>query len=219
MTDKMQNDPVATGTAGEATAPAGASASLRELDQAAGFLLDDFAEAFTVYARLSAAAHGDPTASVPALQRISLPDMSASTQGGLDETDRFDAVVIGFAAEYPHAPNISHMVVPGTRVYAMCVLAKAAAGDDVERRGIDGALGTLAHACRQDDLAWSGCLAVTGADLLPRLTRSPRMGMFRRPVSEAVDRLILSVRTGSPFASEAVCPGARRLARRLHPSQ
>ena len=202
-----------------AKAPADSPEPLREHDQAAGLLLDDFAEAFAVYARLSAAGHGNAAATVPVLQRISLSEMSTCARGALDETDRFDAVVIGFAAEYPHAPNISHMVVPGTRVYAMCVLAKATAGDDMERRGIDGAIGTLAHACRQDDLAWSGCLAVTGADLLPRLTRSPRMGMFRRPVSEAVDRLILSVRTGSPFASEAVCPGVRRLARRLHPSQ
>ena len=202
-----------------AKAPADSPEPLRALDQAAGLLLDDFAEAFAVYARLSAAEHGNAAAAAPVLQQIFLPDMSASAQGALDGTARFDAAVIGFAAEYPHAPNISHMVVPGTRVYAMCVLAKAAAGDDMERRGIDGALGALAHACRQDDLAWSGCLAVTGADLLPRLTRSPRMGMFRRPVSEAVDRLILSVRTGSPFTSEAVCPGVRRLARRLHPSQ
>ena len=200
-----------------AKAPADSPAPLRELDQADGVLLDDFDEAFAVYARLSAATHGDAAATVPVLKRISLPDMSTSAQGALDETDRFDAVVIGFAAEYPHVPDISHMVVPGARVYAMCVLADAAAGDGAGRRSIDGALGTLAQACRRNDLAWSGCLAVTCAEVLPRLTRSPRMGMFRRPVSEATDRLILSVRTGSPFVSEVVCPGAYHLARRLHP--
>ena len=61
-------------------------------------------------------------------------------------------------------------------------------------------------------------LGVMGAGgmVLP-VARTPRMGMLRRSVSEAIDRLILSVRTGSPFASEAVRPGAHRLARRLHP--
>lgn len=200
-----------------AKAPADSPAPRRELDQTASVLLNDFAEAFAVYARLSAADHGDVAASAPSLQRISLPDISPSAQGALDKTGRFDAAVIGLAAEYPHVPDISHMVVPGARVYAMCVLADAAADDDAEQRSIDGALGTLAQACRRDDLTWSGCLAVTCAEVLPRLTRSPRMGMFRRPVSEATDRLILSVRTGSPFASEAVSPGACRLARRLHP--
>ncbi len=200
-----------------AKAPMGSPASLRELDQAAGALLDDFAEAFAVYARLSAAEHGDAAASVPVLQQISLADMSASDQGALNEMGRFDAVVIGFAAECPHVPELNHMVVPGARVYAVGALTDATTGDGAERFSIDEAFGALAQACRRDGLTWSGHLAVASAELLPRLTRSPRMGMFHRPVSEAIDRLILSVRTGSPFASEAVRPGAHRLARRLHP--
>lgn len=200
-----------------AKAPAGASAPLRELDQAAGIMLDDFAEAFAVYARLSAAEYGDAAASAPVLQRISLPDMSTGAQGALDETGRFDAVVIGFAAECPCIPELNRMVVLGARVYAIGALTDATTGDVAERLNIDEAFGALAQTCRRDGLAWSGYLAVASAEVLPRLTRSPRMGMFRRPVSEAIDRLILSVRTGSPFASEAVRPGACRLARRLHP--
>ncbi|OUO21203.1 hypothetical protein B5F89_03445 [Collinsella sp. An307] len=199
-----------------AKAPADSPEPLRELDQAAGLLLDDFAEAFAVYARLSAAGHGN-AAAIPSLQRISLPDMSTGTQGALGETGRFDAAVIGFAAECPHVPELSHMVVPGARVYAVGALADVAASDGADQRNIDEAFGALAQACRRDGLAWSGHLAVASAEVLPRLTRSPRMGMFRRPVSEAIDRLILSVRTASPFASEAVRPGACRLARRLHP--
>ena len=199
-----------------AKAPADASASLQELDQAAGLMLDDFAEAFAVYARLSAAERGD-AAAIPSLQRISLPDMSTGAQGALGETGRFDAAVIGFAAECPHVPELSHMVVPGARVYAVGALADVAANDGADQRNIVEAFGALAQACRRDGLAWSGHLAVASAEVLPRLTRSPRMSMFRRPVSEAIDRLILSVRTGSPFASEAVRPGACRLARRLDP--
>ena len=199
-----------------AKASAGSPASLQELDQAAGLMLDDFAEAFAVYARLSAAECGD-AAAIPSLQRFSLPDMSTGAQGALGETGRFDAVVIGFAAECPHVPKIRRMVVPGARVYAVGALTDTAAGDAAEQRNIDEAFGALAQACRRDGLTWSGYLAVASAEVLPRLTRSPRMGMFRRPVSEAIDRLILSVRTGSPFASEAVRPGACRLARRLHP--
>ena len=39
------------------------------------------------------------------------------------------------------------------------------------------------------------------------------MGIFRRPVSEASDRLILAVRTGAAFDPETVRPGGRLLIR------
>ncbi len=39
------------------------------------------------------------------------------------------------------------------------------------------------------------------------------MGIFRRPVSEATDRLILAVRTGAAFDPETVRPGGRLLIR------
>ena len=51
--------------------------------------------------------------------------------------------------------------------------------------------------CRENGLAWSGALVVEGARALPATWASPRLGWLRRPVSEAVDALVLALRTGS----------------------
>lgn len=49
---------------------------------------------------------------------------------------------------------------------------------------------------------WSGALVVDGVSDLPRLMRKPRLGHARRPFSEACDRFLLAVRTGTGFGVE-----------------
>lgn len=49
---------------------------------------------------------------------------------------------------------------------------------------------------------WSGALVVDDVSDLPRLMRKPRLGHARRPFSEACDRFLLAVRTGSGFGVE-----------------
>lgn len=49
---------------------------------------------------------------------------------------------------------------------------------------------------------WSGALVVDDVSDLPRLMRKPRLGHARRPFSEACDRFLLAVRTGTGFGVE-----------------
>lgn len=49
---------------------------------------------------------------------------------------------------------------------------------------------------------WAGALVVDNVSDLPRLMRKPRLGHARRPFSEACDRFLLAVRTGSGFGVE-----------------
>lgn len=49
---------------------------------------------------------------------------------------------------------------------------------------------------------WSGALVVDDLDGVARLMRKPRLGHARRPFSEACDRFLLAVRTGSSFGVE-----------------
>lgn len=49
---------------------------------------------------------------------------------------------------------------------------------------------------------WSGALVVDDLDGVARLMRRPRLGHARRPFSEACDRFLLAVRTGSGFGVE-----------------
>lgn len=72
---------------------------------------------------------------------------------------------------------------PKTPVYALLTCDSGAAG--------------LEAWCRENGLAWSGSLVVGDARLLPATWASPRLGWLRRPVSEAVDALVLALRTGS----------------------
>lgn len=49
---------------------------------------------------------------------------------------------------------------------------------------------------------WSGALVVDDLNGVARLMRRPRLGHARRPFSEACDRFLLAVRTGSGFGVE-----------------
>lgn len=57
-------------------------------------------------------------------------------------------------------------------------------------------LEALRSKCGDYGLVWSGGIAAGGGTLLCRLMRCPRLGMWRRPLSEAVDKMIAAVRMG-----------------------
>lgn len=57
-------------------------------------------------------------------------------------------------------------------------------------------LEALRSKCGDYGLVWSGGIAAGGGTLLERLMRCPRLGMWRRPLSEAVDKMIAAVRMG-----------------------
>lgn len=54
----------------------------------------------------------------------------------------------------------------------------------------------LRRACRLRDLSWCGGVVIYAGSGIAALRHSPRMGLLRRPFSEAVDKLVGAVRMG-----------------------
>ena len=78
----------------------------------------------------------------------------------------------------------------GTRVYAAIRAAQ---------EGTEQARGTavrLHKACERHDQLWCGGVVVCTGSGFAALRRSPRMGLLRRPFSEAMDKLVGAVRMG-----------------------
>lgn len=93
-----------------------------------------------------------------------------------------DALVVALGRGTPLC-DLPRDARPKTPAYALLTCDSDAAG--------------LEAWCRENGLAWSGALVVEGAWALPATWASPRLGWLRRPVSEAVDALVLALRTGS----------------------
>lgn len=143
------------------------------------FLLWDLQDAIAAYARLSGTSLPRPVALGT--------DNGGSTADG-----------IVFAVE--NALNNETMSVveqaldclggTETRVY---VVVQAGCGSPEREHTV---VGHLREACERRGLSWyGGIVACTGAGIAA-LCRSPRMGLLRRPFSEAMDKLVGAVRMG-----------------------
>lgn len=142
------------------------------------FLLWDLQDAIAAYAQLSGTAFPHP---------VDLKANSADTADGIvlaveDMTD--DEAMADIAKALDHFGNT------GMRVYvvvqATCERAEGA-HTFVER---------LRQACELRRLTWcGGVIAYTGSGIAA-LRHSPRMGLLRRPFSEAMDKLVGAVRMG-----------------------
>ena len=78
----------------------------------------------------------------------------------------------------------------GTRVYAVI---------RATQEGAEQAHGTavrLHKACERRDQLWCGGVVICTGSGIAALRRSPRMGLLRRPFSEAMDKLVGAVRMG-----------------------
>lgn len=78
----------------------------------------------------------------------------------------------------------------GTRVYAVI---RAAQQDAEQAR--ETAI-RLHKACERHGQLWCGGVAICAGSGIAALRRSPRMGLLRRPFSEAMDKLVGAVRMG-----------------------
>lgn len=75
-----------------------------------------------------------------------------------------------------------------------------------EPRQLRPSLAVLRGFCEGAGLPWRGAVAVGGGGMVLPTAGSPRMGMLRRPVSEAVDQLALALLAGRPLGVvEARC--------------
>lgn len=142
------------------------------------FLLWDLQDAIAAYAQLSGTAFPRPV------------DL------GKDDNDGAEGIVL--AVE--DVPNDKTMAAieqaldrfggAGARVY---VVVKTDIGDLERAHGLVERLRAVCDLC---DLSWCGGVVVCSGDGIAALRRSPRMGLLRRPFSEATDKLIGAVRMG-----------------------
>ena len=143
------------------------------------FLLWDLQDAIAAYARLSGTSLPRPV------------DLGANVGG-----DAADGIV--FAVEdalddeamAAVEQTLDYLGTAETRVYAVVQAAYANAGQAYA------AVSHLREACERRGLSWcGGVIACTGSGIVA-LRHSPRMGLLRRPFSEAIDMLVGAVRMG-----------------------
>lgn len=143
------------------------------------FLLWDLQDAIAAYARLSGT-------SLPRLVALGTDDGGSTADG------------IVFAVE--NALNNEAMSVveqaldclgdTEARVY---VVVQAGCGSPERAHTV---VGHLREACERRGLSWCGGIVVCTGAGIAALCHSPRMGLLRRPFSEAMDKLVGAVRMG-----------------------
>ena len=143
------------------------------------FLLWDLQDAIAAYARLSGTVLPCPV------------DLKANNA---------DAAADGIVLAVENMPDDESMSVAqrapdrfgdtGTRVY---VVVQATCGRTEEAHLF---IERLRQACKLRKLTWCGGVVVCADSGIAALRHSPRMGLLRRPFSEAMDKLVGAVRMG-----------------------
>lgn len=161
---------------------------------ATSFILDDFEEAFSVYAHHDA----DPEASIPELIRTpsdrtfssdtrELHDIDTIVLGcslnASDSSDRLRALLSNLSA--------AHVLTSDARAYMI------ASDTRYEPENAKSTFSSFENLWLQAGASWCGGLAAYASALIPATAHMARMGMARRRLSEATDRLILTVRCGT----------------------
>lgn len=143
------------------------------------FLLWDLQDAIAAYARLSGTALPRPV------------DLGANVGGDAADGIVF-AVEDAFDDEAMAAveQTLDCLGTAETRVYAVIQAAYANAGQ------AHVAVSHLREACKRRELSWCGGVIVCAGSGIAALRHSPRMGLLRRPFSEAIDMLVGAVRMG-----------------------
>ena len=143
------------------------------------FLLWDLQDAIAAYARLSSTA-------LPSPVDLKVDDADATVDGiVLAVDDAFDDEAMAAVEQI-----LDRLKNRDTRVYVVVqALSKTT-------KQADEALDRLYRACLLRDLPWCGGVVICAGSGIAALRRSPRMGLLRRPFSEAMDKLVGAVRMG-----------------------
>lgn len=142
------------------------------------FLLWDLQDAIAAYAQLSGTALPRPV------------DL------GVDDAGAVDGIVLAVDDALDDEAMIAVEQIldrfggTGTRVYA--VIRAAQEGAEQAR----GAAVRLHKACERQGQLWCGGVVICAGSGIAALRRSPRMGLLRRPFSEAMDKLVGAIRMG-----------------------
>lgn len=142
------------------------------------FLLWDLQDAIAAYARLSGTVFPRPV------------DLKANDVGTVDGIvlavdDAFDDEAMTAVEQI-----LDRLGNTETRVY---VVVQAASKNNKQA---DEVLDRLYRACLLRDLPWCGGVVICAGSGIAALRHSPRMGLLRRPFSEAMDKLVGAVRMG-----------------------
>lgn len=154
------------------------------------FLLWDLQDAIAAYAQLSGTALPRPV------------DLEADDADGVA-----DGIVLAIedAADDETLTAIEQALErfggTGTRVYA----AIRAAQEGAEQAR--GATVRLHKACERHDQLWCGGVVICAGGGIAALRHSPRMGLLRRPFSEAMDKLVGAVRMGCSIENAQLLGG------------
>ena len=142
------------------------------------FLLWDLQDAIAAYAQLSGTALPRPV------------DLEADDAGAVDGI----VLAIEDVADDETLTAIEQALErfggTGTRVYAAIRAAQEGA------KQARGTAVRLHKACERHDQLWCGGVVVRAGSGIAALRHSPRMGLLRRPFSEAMDKLVGAVRMG-----------------------
>ena len=143
------------------------------------FLLWDLQDAIAAYARLSGTA-------LPRPVDLKADDADATVDGiVLAVDDAFDDEAMTAVEQI-----LDRLKNADARVYVVVqALSKST-------KQADEALDRLYRACLLRDLPWCDGVVVCAGSGIATLRRSPRMGLLRRPFSEAMDKLVGAIRMG-----------------------
>lgn len=142
------------------------------------FLLWDLQDAIAAYAQLSGTTLPRPI------------DLEADNAGAVDGMVLAVEDVLDGEAMAVVERALDCVEGAGTRVY---VVVQADCGSSEQAHTV---VGHLHEACERRGLSWCGGVIVCTGSGIAALRRSPRMGLLRRPFSEAMDKLVGAVRMG-----------------------
>ena len=143
------------------------------------FLLWDLQDAIAAYARLSGT-------SLPRLVALGTDDGVSAADGiVLAVEDVLDGEAMAVVERALDCLGDTE-----ARVY---VVVQAGCGSPERAHTV---VAHLREACERRGLSWCGGIVVCAGSGIAALRRSPRMGLLRRPFSEAMDKLVGAVRMG-----------------------
>lgn len=141
-----------------------------------GLLLEDFKDALGAYAHIS---HAHTPTFV------------------LGAGEHADTVIIACTdhLDFQQCSDIFDVLSSQTRIYAIACTASPEPTELLPH------LKKLHILCSRHSLQWCGAFAIGSSDVLKRKMGQPRMGLWRRWASEAMDRFIGAVRCGGTVAN------------------
>lgn len=142
------------------------------------FLLWDLQDAIAAYAQLSGTALPRPV------------DLEADDAGAVDGM----VLAVDDAFDDEAMTAVEQILDRLKNTYARIYVVVQAASKNTKQA--DEALDHLYRACLLRDLAWCDGVVVCAGSGIAALRHSPRMGLLRRPFSEAMDKLVGAVRMG-----------------------